>query len=65
MSLADTIFTFVFRVLGIHRRIAKDIMRDPAIKSEVEKLQESMRGMEAIIRRREALQRKKDRLNSR
>jgi len=37
MSIAHSMFYIVFKALGIHKIIAKDIMKDPIIKSEVEK----------------------------
>ncbi len=56
MSIAYSIFNIVFKALGIDKRIAKKTMKDPIIKSEVEKMQKSMLKMENIIKEREALQ---------
>ena len=56
MSIAYSIFNIVFKALGIDKRIAKKIIKDPMIKSEVEKMQKSMLKMEDIIKEREALQ---------
>lgn len=63
MSIAHSVFGIVFKALGIHNRIAKEIMEDPIIKSEVVKAQKSMLQMEDIIKEREALQRERGQID--
>lgn len=59
MGIAHEIFSFVFKALGIDKKWAKELMKDPVIKREVEKTQKAMLGMEKIIKDREELQRKR------
>jgi len=59
MSIAQAIFGLVFRAVGFDRIIAKQVLSDPDIQSEVEKMQKSMSQMDQIIKDREALQRKR------
>jgi len=42
MSIAQDIFGLVFRAVGFDRIIAKQVLSEPDIQSEVEKMQKSM-----------------------
>jgi hypothetical protein len=59
MSIAYSIFNIVFKALGIDKRIAKKNMKEPIVKSDVEKMKKSMLKMEDIIKERKALQKER------